>query len=82
MDVNECKYGCGTCSKYLDGDCGLETNGKQPAGCVYGNGRGVTAEQVEEDEVIVHCWNCSYEGICTMAASNYICWNGKCIYQR
>jgi hypothetical protein len=79
-DVNECKYGCGTCRRYLDGDCGnhIGTGSR----CVYGNGRGVTAEDVKAGSVKIECWNCTDSGHCFMAVGEYTRWNGRCIHQR
>lgn len=75
MDVNECVYGCGTCSKYIEGDCGC--NIKPLSRCVYGNGRGVTHEEYTKDEVTVHCGDCT----CKMYPEEYAQWNGLCIHQ-
>lgn len=73
--ANDCIYGCGTCKKYIDGDCGKDI--KPGSRCIQGDGRCVTKEEAEANEVTVHCGDCT----CKMYATEYIRWNGLCIHQ-
>lgn len=70
--INRCIYGCGTCSMYENGDCGIGCLPENSTGCAYADGNEITST----DPIIMTC--CQYG--CTMTASDYMRWNGKCAY--